>query len=399
MGVMYSRLNPFEYRPEWPLGVAFGITDLDVGGAEKALVGLATRLDRSRWTPSVVCLQSEGPLAKPLRQMGIDVVALNIRSPKDVPHAFLAWRQELIKRRPAILQTFLFHANLLGRFVGGVGQVPAIVSGVRVAERRAKGHLLADRLTHRFSDAHVCVSNAVAEFQIAAASVPRSRVLVIPNGIDVPSSPPAAADWAALQLPAASARLVYVGRLEAQKGLDVLFDAFALFPAEQRPALAIVGAGPNRERLEAQANRQGLSSLVRFLGWRPNPASWIAAADALVLPSRWEGMPNVVLEAMAVGKPVIAANVEGVSDLVDDGATGWLAPPNDPSALAAAIRRSLADSRRWAVMGAAARRKAIEEFSFRRVVERYERLWLDLLERRRRRFQPASHRVVPNYRR
>src|SRR5215208_5279831 len=115
MSVMYRRLNPFAHEVETPIPIAFGITDLDVGGAEKALVRLATRLDRSRWTPSVVCLQSEGPLADTLRKVDIDVLSLNVRSWRDVAPALLRWRRELQTKEPAILQTFLFHANLLGR--------------------------------------------------------------------------------------------------------------------------------------------------------------------------------------------------------------------------------------------------------------------------------------------
>src|SRR5438552_2729521 len=107
MSVVYRRMNPIEHRIEAPIPIAFGITDLDFGGAEKALVQLATRLDRSRWDPSVVCLQPEGPLAERLRSEGIEVLALNVRSWRDVIPALLQWKKELRKRKPAILQTFL----------------------------------------------------------------------------------------------------------------------------------------------------------------------------------------------------------------------------------------------------------------------------------------------------
>jgi glycosyltransferase involved in cell wall biosynthesis len=398
MSVMYSRLNPFEHRLESPIPVAFGITGLDVGGAEKAMVGLATRLDRSRWSPSVVCLQPEGPLAEPLRSVGIPVRSLNIRRWMNLGRAWRHWRRDLVERRPAILQTFLFHANVLGRFVGRHARTPVVVSGIRVAERRTKGHVLADRLTHRLSDAQVCVSRAVAAFQIQEAGISRSRTVVIPNGIELPSHDLAPADWSDLGLPLAPVKLAFVGRLEPQKGLADLFDAMSRLPKETKPSVAVIGSGPDREWLEDEARRLGLAEHVRFLGWRPNPMEWMAAADALVVPSRWEGMPNVVLEAMAVGKPVVAADVEGIAELVEDGRTGWVATPKNPASIADAVVRCLADRRRWKDMGESARRKAVEEFSFERVVGGYERLWLDLLERHRRRTRPSSHHVVPNYR-
>lgn len=390
-----------EHQLETPIPVAFGITDLDVGGAEKALVQLATRLDRSRWSPSVVCLQPEGPLAERLGPVGIEVLSLNIRSGRDVLPALMRWKIELRKRKPAILQTFLFHANLLGRFAAWSAGVPIVVSGVRVAERRAKGHILADKLTHRMSNAHVCVSRATAEYQIAAACVPKSKVVVIPNGVETKIAVPAdesfakeAKDWAAKS----AANLVYVGRLDHQKGIDVFLEALALLPAGKRPNVAIVGAGPDQTGLEARSQKLGLGHLVHFFGWRSNPTAWMSAADGLVLPSRWEGMPNVVLEAMAAGKPSIATNVEGVPELIDDGISGWIAEPNDPQSLATAVDRFLADRHRWTEMGVAARRRASQEFSLASVVERYERLWLELLDRYRRLERPISHHVIPNYR-
>jgi glycosyltransferase involved in cell wall biosynthesis len=398
---MYRCLNPFVHEVETPIHIAFGITDLDVGGAENSLVTLATRLNRSRWTPSVVCLQPEGPLAETIRKADIDVLSLNVHSWRDVGPGLLRWRRELQTKKPAILQTFLFHANLLGRMAAWMSRVPIHVSGVRVAERRAKGHLLADRLTHRMSGVHVCVSRATAEFQIAAAGVPRSRVEVIPNGIDVENATTVSGDvdesnqWGAKS----AAKLAFVGRLDHQKGIDLLLEALGQLPAEKRPSIALVGAGPDRESLEEQTKQLDLDELVHFVGWQSNPSAWMAAADALVLPSRWEGMPNVVLEAMSVGKPVIAANVEGVADLVEDGVTGWITEPNNPSSLAVAVSRFLADRHRWTEMGAAARRKVSEEFSMDRVVERYERLWLQLLERHRLRRRPISHHVVADYRR
>jgi len=398
MSVMYSRLDPCEHRPETPIPVAFGITDLDFGGAEKSLVQLVTRLDRSRWSPSVVCLQPEGPLAETLRKAAIDVHSLNVRSWSGAVGAFRRWRRELIARQPAVLQTFLFHANFLGRIAGRAAGVPLIVSGVRVAERRAKGHLLADQLTHRLAEAHVCVSRAVEDYHAAAARIPRSRVVVIPNAIEAPSANPPSADRSTLNLAPAAAKLVFIGRLEPQKGLDLLLDAIARLPTEKRLSLAVLGAGPDRQQSEQQAERLGIANLVRFLGWRPNPAEWIAAADALALPSRWEGMPNVVLEAMAMGKPVIATNVEGVADLIEDGRTGWIAEPESPASLSNTLLRFLNDQNRWAAMGAAARQKAASEFAVAAIVERYERHWLGLLERHRRQVRPISHFIVPNYR-
>jgi len=153
-----------------------------------------------------------------------------------------------------------------------------------------------------------------------------------------------------------------------------------------------------RSSLESQARSLGIDGKVDFAGERGDVEAILATASLFSLTSRWEGMPNVVLEAMAMGKPVIATNVEGVADLIEDGRTGWIAEPESPASLSNTLLRFLNDQNRWAAMGAAARQKAASEFAVAAIVERYERHWLGLLERHRRQVRPISHFIVPNYR-
>jgi len=153
---------------------------------------------------------------------------------------------------------------------------------------------------------------------------------------------------AALGLPLDRSILVYVGRLGHEKGPDVLLEAFARLRSadpERPPLLAIVGGGALAGELEARAAALGLGSDVRFMGERPGEEvpSWISAGDLLCLPSRREGCPNVVLEALASGRPVVASRVGGVPELLDE-ETGALVPPDDPAALAEALRTTLARS-------------------------------------------------------
>jgi glycogen synthase len=172
------------------------------------------------------------------------------------------------------------------------------------------------------------------------------------------------------------ARLLAVGRLTAQKGVDVLLDALAR-PGLEGAVLDVVGDGDWRGRLEAQAGRLGLTGRVNFPGWRDRDAlaAVYRAADVFVLPSRDEGMPNVLLEAMASGLPAVASRVAGAEDLVADGETGFLVPPDDPEALATALRRLIGDPALRAAMGARARMRAEREFSWRAAAAAY----LDLL--------------------
>ncbi len=152
--------------------------------------------------------------------------------------------------------------------------------------------------------------------------------------------------------------------------------------ADARPDwfLAIVGDGPERRALEASAGADlRLAGRLRWLGRRDDIPSLLRAADVLVLPSLWEGMPNVVLEAMAVRRAVVGTDVEGTSDLVEPGQTGWIVPPGDPIALAEALEEAASDPARLDRFGNAGRARVEAEFTPARVVAAYEHLWAGLL--------------------
>jgi glycosyltransferase involved in cell wall biosynthesis len=164
---------------------------------------------------------------------------------------------------------------------------------------------------------------------------------VLPNPApDVPALPSREELRAELELTGPT--LAFAGRLGPQKALGVALEALAGVPDV---TLAIAGDGPDREQLEARARELGLGSRARFLGSVPRDAvlRLFRAADAAVLSSAWENLPHTVLEALAVGSPVIATAVGGVPEIVHEGENGLLVPPNDPVALAGAIRRLFAD--------------------------------------------------------
>ena len=156
--------------------MALAITDLEPGGAEKALVELATRLGRTRFEPVVYCLSPLPPAEvasclPPLRQAGVEVHGLGVRSSRDLPRAMTRWKALLQRQKPLLLQTFLFHANLAGRWAARRAGVRWVISGVRVAEPR-RWHRWADRLTSRLVDRYVCVSDSVARFSRQHAGTP-----------------------------------------------------------------------------------------------------------------------------------------------------------------------------------------------------------------------------------
>ena len=147
--------------------------------------------------------------------------------------------------------------------------------------------------------------------------------------------------WVELGLDPDRPLLLWVGRLDPIKGLDVLVRATALVCRTQPVQLAIVGDGPYREELLAGIAANDLADSVRLLGMREDVPSWLQSADVFVFPSRTEGLPNALLEAMAVGLPVVTTDVPGCRDLIQDGQTGLLVPVDDAAALAAAMLRLL----------------------------------------------------------
>jgi len=219
-------------------------------------------------------------------------------------------------------------------------------------------------------------ANSAGLSELARAFMPELDVPVIPNGVDTRLFHPAEAGPAGDR----PVRLLAVGRLVAQKGIDVLLDALAR-PGLETVELDVVGDGGWRGALEGQAAALGMAGRVRLHGWldRSVLAEIYRAADVFVLPSRDEGMPNVVLEAMASGLPVVASAVAGARELVVEGSTGFLVPPEEPGALADALLRLTGDPALRAALGGRGRRRVEEHFSWRAAAVSF----LDLVEKSR----------------
>ncbi len=363
-----------------PIRVAFCITDLDVGGAERMFVELVTRLDRRRWEPRVFCLSGPGALVEKLQANNIPVTCFSAKSVRTLG---VIWRlaAELKKFRPALMQSFLFHANLVGRLAAWLARVPRMVCGIRVAERRSPVPLWLDRLTQGFVDHNVCVSHAVADFSIRNARLKDSKVSVIANGVDYHRFASATAvDRASLGLTTAPL-VLFVGRLDPQKAPLVLLGAFERLIARHTDwQLLFVGEGPLRTSMTEWVIEHRLKSSVHFTGWRPDVPELLKAADVLVLPSLWEGMPNIVLESMAAGLPVVVSRVEGTEDLIRDGETGLLTTPGSVEEVEQQIEKVLMDREFSTSLASAAQQIVANGFTLEAMIHSYEQLYLSLLQ-------------------
>jgi glycosyltransferase involved in cell wall biosynthesis len=237
------------------------------------------------------------------------------------------------------------------------------------------------RLAHRLATHVTAVSREVAASSVALG-IPASRVTVIENGVDVSrfDGVTRRGRISGLEAVPEDAPLVgSVGCLAPRKDYGTLLSALERLAAGHEFRCAIAGDGPDRTTLEAQAAERGLAGRVLFLGERSDVDQLLPAFDVFTLSSREEGIPNALLEAMAAARPCVATRVGGNAEVLEDGRTGWLVPPQDPGALATALGEALSRPDEAARRGAAARRAMVEERSIDAMVRRHEGFYLGAL--------------------
>ncbi|MAT15210.1 MAG: glycosyltransferase [Planctomyces sp.] len=358
-----------------PKRVLFLITDLDPGGAERALVELVTRLDRTRWAPTVVCLQGEGELMEPLRKAGIPVKGLGATSFRDSPRAVRHVRRQLNQFQPELVCTYLYHANMIGRLAAAtVRPRPRVFSGIRVAEKRSRTRFWMDRATDFLVTRHFCVSQDVATFSHETGGLPISKLHVLPNGVDVTrfdAAPPC--DWSEFGFPPGARVLLYVGRLDEQKGVqDLLTATIPLLTQLPDLRLVLAGEGPLRGELEQRIDMERLDDQIRLPGRRQDVPSLMRGATLLVHASHWEGAPNVVLEAMAARLPIVCTAAEGTGELLRDGQFGKRVPIGDMDAFRRAVQELLESPTEREKLAEAAYEHVSKEFTWEATVANWE---------------------------
>jgi glycosyltransferase involved in cell wall biosynthesis len=361
------------------------ITELDVGGAERAFVQIALGLKTKGWIVNVISLRDAGALADSLRQAGIPVEALSCGGVADL-RAIGRMTRTLKANPPAVLLTFLNQANLVGRIAAKRAGVATVVSGIRVADRRWIV-CIPEVMTKHLVTHYVAVSRSVADVHCQVCGIETDRIDVIYNGVDLQGIDNARAiPRRELSCSEDDQLILCVGRLSEQKAPLSAIEAFdelrRLDPIGfSRRKLIFVGDGPLRSKLEEQIRTRQLQNHVQLLGWRSDIASTMKSATVLLLASKWEGLPNVILEAQVAGLPVVASAVDGCTELVEDGQTGRLFPPGDTQKLAAVLHEVLgsSDHSRGTVQYLLARlaanaRQFAAGFSWEKCVDQYDAL-------------------------
>ncbi|MGH7216987.1 MAG: glycosyltransferase family 4 protein, partial [Nitrospiraceae bacterium] len=346
------------------------------GGGERYLELLFDHLDRARFRGLLICPEP-GPFVERMEKRGVETHLVHL-APLFNPLALWRLTRLLVRERVTILQTHGARANFYGRIAGRLAGVPVIISTVhnslkdyevRALRRGLYAFLL--RLTLPIAHRIICVSDANRRDVIEECPAAAAKLRTVYNGVD-PSAFPSQPDRKRVreELGITSGPiLVVIARLTEQKGHRYLLQTIpSLLKTWPQLCCVFVGEGELHDALHRMAVDLAVARACRFVGVREDIADVLAAADVVVLPSLSEGFPFVLLEALAMGCPVVASRVNGVPELIEDHTTGLLVPPRDPQALAAAIREILSDPTAASKMGAVGRAVVRERFTVNRMV-------------------------------
>lgn len=366
-----------------PARVVTLLNSLAVGGAESSAINCVLTLDRRHFQSSVCTLRGPDTLLPRLEGSHVSVHSLCTRSPLEIARF-------LRKCRADIVQTHHTLAGALGRVAARLARTPIVVSTEQnVVDALPLRYRALNDATIHLGDANVCISEGVRESLmregVFTRRLPPARVTVIPNGVDLPAIDARLEGGrnrtrAALGIGAEDFVIGNVGRLVPQKGQRFLIQAFAAVVSEiPRARLVIVGGGRLAADLRKVAAQLNVSPRVHLLGERTDAIDLMAAFDVFALPSDYEGLGVVLLEALAARVPVIATDVPGVRDVVEHGVTGVLVPPRSPGQLAEELLALAAAPDRRRELAEVGRRRIEDKFTVEAVARSYGALYDRLL--------------------
>ena len=373
--------------------ILFVIYGLEFGGGERTFLQLIRGLPPERYGIHVAT-SPKGDFFKILTEIGIDVAPLDLRKRvnfNNIERLFRTIREGEIDIVHSQGGKADFYARMAAKRlkprVKIVNTVAMPVKGYDVGAFRKGVYRFFDWFSERYVDRFVVVSEVLRDTLLSIYKIQSDKVIKIYNGIELSEYEP---DYFGKSFK--TVRKEYnigeeacfigaVGRMVWQKGFEYLIRAMPTITKKCPEAkFLIVGVGPLRERLEALGERLKVKENLIFTGFRSDISDILAAVDLLVVPSLLEGFPMITLEAMAMAKPIVATNIDGMTEQLTNGENGLLVPPKDPGALANAIIRFLSDKKSAQQMGMAARKRVEQEFSVEKMVSETEKVYMDLLK-------------------
>lgn len=392
-GTMVSKLrrtreegcNSYPVGGEYPLPrikVLYFLNSTVRAGAEEHVLRLIEKLDRTKFEPLLVCPgELINLLKEDLENMGIKYYPVCLRRWRHIKE-IRKFLYILKKEKPEIVHTHLFFATRFAAPLAKLAGIPVVVDTAHLREAWRKGIKRAyfiDRFFYQFVDKIIAVSEAVKKYLIEDKNIAGKKIEIIRNGVDLEKFKPCK------KKDNGQFNIGVVGRLEPQKGHIYLFKALKLLDSSEsereglKVRLLIVGEGSLREDLKKTVEELGISDKVEFLGYRTDIPEILKNLDFLVLPSLYEGLPLVALEAQAMAKPLILTDVDGSPEAVIPGETGILVPSGDVLVLKEAINLLIKDRELILRMGEAGRKYVEENFALNKQVEKTEELYKRLV--------------------
>jgi len=360
------------------------VDTMDQGGLEQIVRLLVQESDPSKFEPEVWCIASGGEMADQLVSDGHTVRVLGLRTYHN-PWNVLKLAFLFIRHRPTVIHSHIYYASTISRIAAKIAGVPVILAHMHnVYTQYKKRNLWIDRLLSHWSDRVICCSKAVWDFVVQKEGIQPDKAVIVYNGInqDRFSLPFDAAKLkSSIGLKQGDLVIIKVALLMPKKGHKNLFDALDLLAKDiPRVRCLLVGHGSaeDEEDLKEYARKLKLDDHVIFLGARRDVADLLRIADLFVLSSLTEGLPLCILEAMAAGLAVVATDVGGVKEILEDNVTGLIVPPQDSRALYKAIKQLMGDPIKAKQMGEKGLGLVAKKFSSREMVKKMEQIYLDL---------------------
>lgn len=358
-----------------------------IGGVQQQLLSLLKAYSRERFNPIFCCLGPKEEIGKEIEETKIGFIPLNkLRYNRFSPGIVLELYRLMKKKQIHVVRTHRYRSNLYGRLAAFLAGVPVIIASVHDnyrTDKRPKRRIM-NRILSKITDKIVAVSENVKEDIIRYDSIDPSKIEVIPNGIDVERFNPeknTADIRKEFSLEEDDIVIGFIGRIVPAKGLEYLLNALPYLKEEFKSIkLLIVGEGSLVEELKERAKKNNIFDNILFIGRRRDIPEILASINIFVMPSIAEGLPNALLEAMAMGKPIVTTEVGGIPEIVKNGFNGLLVPPRDTLSLSKAIKELISNDRLAAKLGQAARDLVHDNLSIKAIAQKWQSLYLSILK-------------------